>query len=158
MNEMRTTLSQLIEVVTRLANQGIPDERPEETDSKMPAASVGSVGREYTPEPEPGGADRFLFVDGPKITEALSKGDPEVGVQVVERLLGDDTAVMEFFILWFASHEEIRKFLMFLIVVRNLTISPERLSLLQNSLGDGALEEIRELFESQSALTQAETS
>jgi len=152
-------MSELVGLVKSLVSRQVQPEVIEplpDAQENRPAAQVGSIGREYTPELELGAVDQFLFVEGPKIIEALSQGSLEVGTQVVGWLVGNDTSVREFFILWFASHEEIRKFLMCVIVTQNLSISQARFGLLRSSLGDKAWDEIRALFEQQDAEAQTE--
>lgn len=126
-------------------------------DDEKLAVPVGSVGQEYSPEPELGSVDDFLFVSGPEVLVQLSQMNVTAAEQVTDWLIQGDDSAKKFFLLWFASYEEIRKFLLYILVARNLPISQARFELLQSTISKESLDEIRALFEAEKPASQGES-
>jgi len=100
--------------------------------------TIGSVGVPITPEMEEtvgfSEADDFLFNRGPAILSRLSQGEQQAAIEMTDWLL-DENTVKDFFIIWFAANEELRKYILFMVALRNLPISEGRMGLLQGTVG-----------------------
>jgi len=116
-----------------------------DTQAPVELPSVGRVGP-TVPEEVPS-FDEFLFSLGPQIIDKLSQADSATAVTVTDWLIGDEK-IKEFFIIWFASDVEIRKYLIFTIILRNMVVSQARFELLKNTIPPAAIEEIKEAYHS----------
>jgi len=89
--------------------------------------------------------DTFLFEIAPQMLAAISQGDVMTAAKVTDWLLKEESA-KDFFLLWFASAESVRQTLLLTIVLRQLQISDARFGVLQNSISQEGLNEVREQY------------
>jgi len=140
-SQLEFELDQLKKIISQLTAQpgGVPSE----------PSKVGSVGVQIPPQiadPTDISADQFLFDQGPKIIQKLTEADQETAITLTDWLL-DESKVIRFFLLWFASNEEIRKYLLFTAVLRNLSINGARFQLMQNTISPEGLEEVKKAYQ-----------
>ena len=105
--------------------------------------SVGTVGREFPPEPTP--VDDFLFKVLPDLVQKLAQMDNATAVHVTDWLI-DEQKIKDFLILWFAVSEDLRKYMLFVIVLRDLPVNQLRFDLLKSTLSPEAVQEIHEAY------------
>ena len=149
-------LNKLIETMTVLT-QPIPEtpkvDAPSETSPvsvqepvEVEAEKIGKVGRELPAEVPANVLDNFLFNEGPELIAKLAAADGEAAAKVTDWLVSDDCRSAHFFLLWFAAPDEIRKYLFFMLVLRNPPVSAIRFNFLKDMLSEEAIEEVKAAY------------
>ena len=118
-------------------------------------SKVGSVGVPIPEPPADNTVDEFLFKKAPETLQKLATSDELTTLEVTDWLL-DDSKVLQFFVLWFASNEEIRKCILFMLVLRNLNVSAARFNLLRTTISPEGFEEVKQAYQAAVAKVQQE--
>ena len=111
-----------------------------------PTNSVGRVGVPITDEiAEVNDIDNFLFVTGPALLQRIAEGNQEAILEIIGWATNDLT-IKDFLILWFAANENMRKHILFNLIIQNTFITEQRFSLLRGTISEESFTEIRETY------------
>jgi hypothetical protein len=150
LSKVDTTLAEINGALHQIADELVRKEVEQDAGGEVPAAppsnaaaGLGTVGRPFPPESE--SADVFLCQTAPGLMQKLSEGDM-ASVMTVTDWLMEETRVRDFFILWFAADEEIRKYLMLTLFFRNLAVAQCRFNIMRSTLSKEAFENVREVY------------
>jgi len=151
------TLDELVKSLT--CRSEVPAETYNASAEDNEAQSIGTIGRELPNTEEMSDIDRFLFQDGPPLVQTLMVGSENLGdkikqtdhqaaIQVTDWLVDSGITLPYFFILWFAAPENVRKYLLLVIILRKLAVSEARLNLFAGTISPEGLQEIRNVMDS----------
>ena len=146
-----------VQAIQAALNHTQPEDKPVQVEDMQPVPQVGKIGvpiQDDAPDSPPMSTDQFLFVYCPQVLQKLVEADHETAIKVTDWLI-DDSVSLYFFLLWFASNEDIRKYLMFTSVLRNINISASRFEMLRNTISPAGFAEVKKAYEDFLAQSQA---
>jgi len=149
LEERLSQISAVVLAIQTSLNRTQPQDIPVPSLNQQDVPKVGRIGvpiQDNNPDSPPMSTDQFLFSYCPEILQKLVEADQETAIKVTDWLV-DESVSLYFFLLWFASNEEIRKYLMFTAVLRNMGISAARFEMLRNTISPAGFAEVKKAYE-----------